>query len=279
MKNILYYRYSHKVWRKCFMSLDKLINYSVGGGVILINILTSNIAQATTFVFNTSDFQFNSPEDSQGYWSPSFDNNFGGVPFPPSGGSPNGGSYALGEAFNTGTNLPTGGLVRSFVTFDLSSLADTITSAKLQLQRYTSSGDPIETLGLFEVSTNALTLNTPSGANASIYDDLGTGTSYGTFSVTTSGPSTEILEFQLNANGISAINNNAGGFFSIGMSILSLDRPNNLSAEYLFAFSTSSGIQRLILETASSPSVPEPSTLLGLGLLGLGTVLRAKTLS
>ncbi|BAY62588.1 YD repeat protein [Calothrix brevissima NIES-22] len=204
------------------------------------------VAKKTTLTFDTSESPFIPGLDNSGFWSSTF----------PSNNNPIDQTdvYATGEPYYISSNLPTGDVGRSYLTFDLSRLQGTVTSAKLQLQRYFGSGDPTETLGLFDVSTDAATLNNRIGTNAAIFEDLGTGSSYGTFDVSTSGNSQDILEFELNADAITAINDGTGGFFSIGLSILSLN-PNNLNknAEYLFARSGGQGIQRLIVETTELP--------------------------
>ncbi|AFY47866.1 RHS repeat-associated core domain protein [Nostoc sp. PCC 7524] len=166
--------------------------------------------------------------------------------------------YAIGEGFNVFTNLPVGPVFRSAVSFDLSSLSSQVTSAKLQLLKNRTSGDPIETLGLFEVTTeiNQLYTNRIGLVSPEIFEDLGTGTSYGTFDVATGGNPSEILEFELNEAAIAAINAASGDFFSIGLALLSAN-PNNTTqaAEYLFAFSGNAGIQRLVLETENKETV------------------------
>ena len=126
--------------------------------------------------------------------------------------SPN---YSTGK---TGTHL-----LRNFFTFDLSSLTGTVVSARLEVVRYFyDSPDDSETLGLFDVSTDAATLNNNTGTSATIFNDLGTGVSYGTFVVNRyTHSSTETLIFSLNAAAIADINA-ASGFFSIGGSLQSL---------------------------------------------------------
>ncbi|UKP00954.1 colicin E3/pyocin S6 family cytotoxin [Nostoc sp. UHCC 0870] len=202
---------------------------------------------AITSNFDTSDSQIRPGIDNQA----SFTDDNQGINFGSSIGD-----YAVGEGFRTFSNLPVGPLFRSAVSFDLSSLSSQVTSAKLQLQKNRTSGDPIETLGLFEVTTDANTLYTSSYVSPAIYEDLGTGRSYGTFDVATGGNTSEILEFELNEAAIAAINAASGDFFSIGLALLSAN-PNNTTqaAEYLFAFSGNAGIQRLVLETENKETV------------------------
>ncbi|WP_414529508.1 Ig-like domain-containing protein [Nodularia chucula] len=202
---------------------------------------------AITSNFDTSDSQIRPGIDNQS----TFTNDNQGINFPQPIAN-----YAVGEAFSIFTNLPVGPVARSVVSFNLSSLSSQVTSAKLQLQKNRTSGDPIETLGLFEVTTEVNTLYTSSYVSPAIYEDLGTGRSYGTFDVSTGGNTNEILEFELNEAAIASINSASGDFFSIGLALLSAN-PNNTTqaAEYLFAFSGSAGIQRLVLETENQETI------------------------
>ncbi|MBW4512456.1 MAG: DUF4114 domain-containing protein [Scytonematopsis contorta HA4267-MV1] len=202
---------------------------------------------ATTSNFDTSDSQIRPGTDNQATFT---DGNRGINFVNPIG------DYAVGEGFRVFSNLPVGPVFRSVVSFDLRSLSSQVTSAKLQLLKNRTSGDPIETLGLFEVTTNTSQLYKSGLVSPEIFEDLGTGRSYGTFDVATGGNSNEILEFKLNEAAIAAINAANENFFSIGLALLSAN-PNNATeaAEYLFAFSNSSGIQRLVLETDNKETV------------------------
>ena len=228
--------------------------------VVLLMVAVGPVDAATLF-FNTSDSQFTPGVDNQGWWGNVATNN-----------DPN-------DDYITGSFTSQANETRSFFTFDLSSLSQTALSATLEVVRYRySSPDPSETLGLFDVTTDAATLNNNTGPDAAIFADLGSGTTYGTFVIPAySFSNTETLTFPLNAGAIANINASTG-FFSIGGALLSLNPSNN----YEFVFNTASGfgIQRLIVETAASSAVPQPSTLLLLGVGGLvslaGTILRRK---
>jgi hypothetical protein len=96
--------------------------------------------------------------------------------------------------------------------------------------------DHIEQWGLFDVTTNAAALNTSTNAQVMIdaFNDLGTGSSYGSFDVdveTTGNPArlSEVLSFPLNAAALSDINASAGGYFSIGGKWLSISAGNDNS--------------------------------------------------
>jgi hypothetical protein len=210
----------------------------------------ANAAQAGVFVFNTSDSQITPGFENLGWWSDTQINS------------------------NTNENYGTGQStfrVRNFFTFDLSSLSGTVVSATLELTRYRYiSPDPTETIEFFDVSTPAATLNTNDGTSTTIYSDLGSGTSYGSFVVPRyTDSSTETLSFSLNAAAAAAISASNPGYFSIGGSLTTVGLAGT---EILFGLSQGSGIQRLIVETADSPgaaAVPEASSLFAWSLVGL----------
>ena len=162
--------------------------------VLALAFAASATAQ-TTQTFTTSENEFDPGVRNQGWWSvtlsngDSNDNYFVGVSGPDS--------------------------LRNFFTFDLSS-ACPASSVTLQLTRFDQTGTL--TYALFDVSTPAATLNNNSGVSQTIFDDLGSGTSFGSFPVA-DGAETDILSFPLNTAGVAAFNAARGGFFSIGGSI------------------------------------------------------------
>lgn len=218
---------------------------------------TIGSAQAAIFRFDTSDNQFIPSIDNQGWWSATESN------------SDINDNYFVGRARDT---IVSNAILRNFFTFDLSSLNEEVVSATLRLQRYDGRGNPTQTLGFFDVSTPAATLNNNEGTSAAIFDDLGTGKSYGTFDVSTRGNSSGILSFTLNSAAIADINAAAGGFFSIGgaLNAESLSSPGD---QYLFGNSSGGGVQQLVI------NVPEPSSVLGtlaFGVFGAGWVLKRR---
>src|SRR5262249_3118261 len=129
-----------------------------------------------------------------------------------------------------------------------------------------------QTLQLWDVSTDAQTLNTTASSDPTvylpIYEDLGSGKSYGTFTVAVDANSTaeDVLSFALNADALNDIRGAAGQrFFSIGGSI---DLTGKLGNPALFSGSGAEGIQRLVIETRA---VPEPASfaMVGVGLIGV----------
>lgn len=94
------------------------------------------------------------------------------------------------------------------------------------------------------MSTEAQRLNRNNEVNAAVFEDLGTGTSYGTFEVSGSGEPSDILSLPLNEAALADINAAAGGFFSIGGRLLGAE-----VQQFLFGDSGEGGVQRLVVET------------------------------
>jgi hypothetical protein len=137
---------------------------------------------------------------------------------------------------------------RNFFTFDLRPLRAHVVGATLELQRNNGFGDAFERFGLFDVWTRARALNRNDHVDARILRDLGTGTRYGSYLISTRGDPSDVLRLRLNAAAVHAINAHAGRWFSIGGTILS-DSPKE---EFLFAFSTARPAPRLVLATLAT---------------------------
>lgn len=161
------------------------------------------------------------------------------------------GSYAV-RALNTTVFDPNGvdpngapiELERNYHSFDLSGLTGTISGATLRIwvdavapsliSPY-QSADPFETVNLFDVSASATVLEDPSTdavAAALVYDDLGTGDSYGSFVVNSTDASTYI-DVALNAVAISDLNAAVGtGSWSVG-GVIDFDGSYHVESGYL----------------------------------------------
>ena len=117
---------------------------------------------------------------------------------------------------------------RNYFTFDLSSVTGTVTAAELRIHHPATSydsPDASETIELFDVGTSSSTLQAPDETMGttlltSIFSDLGTGTSFGSFTADASdNGTTEAVT--LNAAAVSSINSaiTAGASWSIGGSL------------------------------------------------------------
>jgi hypothetical protein len=178
-------------------------------------------AQAvTTQTFTTSQSEFTPGVRNQGWWSPNATN------------EDHNASYVVGHVGDD--------VFRNFFTFDVSS-ACAASNVTLYLTRSVQTG-PL-TYEVFDVSTPAATLNANDGASGAIFNDLGTGTSFGSFPVAAGGED-DVLSFPLNAQGVAAFNAARGGLFSIGGST-----PNvaGLGDHYLYGVSGGSGTQQLVI--------------------------------
>ncbi len=180
---------------------------------------------AVAQTFSTSQSQFDPGVRNQGWWSPD----------PTVANNDSNDNYIVDS------------LQRNFFSFDVSSACQA-SSATLRLTRFDQFGSL--TYSLFDVSTPAATLNANDGASPTIFDDLGTGTSFGSFPVAP-GAETDVLSFPLNAAGVAAFNAARGGFFSVGGSVAE-------ESGYLYGFSgpPASGTQELIV-TCALPTTSE----------------------
>jgi hypothetical protein len=182
-----------------------------------------------------------------------------------------GGNYVTGEynAFGTPQEY------RSFYVFDLSGVTDTIVSGTFQISAgsYTSV-DASESVSLFDVSSPiaALTGNT---GGVSAFNDLGSGTVYGSRVFTSADPvflpTTAIL---LNSAALSDLNA-ATGLLGIGGAVTSI---TGLSNQAVFGGTGLGYITQLVLQTTpAETAVPEPASLILLG-TGISAVVARRRL-
>lgn len=137
------------------------------------------------------------PTNNQGWWSPQ------------AGNSDDNDNWIAGDYFGTQWN--------NFFSFSLAGVTGPASSAELVLGAFSLSNGPL-TYTIFDVSTDVVTLNNNLGPDAGIYNDLGSGVSYG--SVIISGQDPVVVK--LNAAGLAALNAaiDAGDrYFSIGGSV------------------------------------------------------------
>jgi hypothetical protein len=165
---------------------------------------------------------------------------------------------------------------RSFVVFDVSRIFGTINSATLRLfnpnispfQPGYLSPDPTEILNIYDVTTPAgdITGNT---AGLAGFDDLGSGTLYGTRVVSAADNGT-VVETPLMNSAVAGLNA-ATGLFVLGGALGTIGTGD----QYVFAFSMASFVpdhtRQLVLDVTP---VPEPSTaaFIAIGALALVVV-------
>ncbi len=109
---------------------------------------------------------------------------------------------------------------RSFFIFDLSAVTEFIQSAEFSFTSNSlqASYEIFDISSAFSLFSNTYDPFDPIGL--SLFDDLGSGVSYGQNSFINSGSIDSIMTAVLNTSAISAINNSRGGLFGFGVTIL-----------------------------------------------------------
>lgn len=190
------------------------------------------LASSSDSIFDTSDNPFQPGYDNQGWWSATLEN-----------GRDNDNYY---------TGQHSSDLLRSFFSFDLGGLdlsGRSVAKAVLVLSSGSSVGGPTETVGFYDVSTDAATLNFNDGVSQPIFDDLGSGERYGSVTFPIDGQE-HVLFIELNEAGRADIEAAAGGFFSIGGALESL---GPFEDAVFGSTHGGGGIQRLMLCFDSDP--------------------------
>lgn len=183
------------------------------------------------------------------------------------------GNSSGGDYYSTG-NFPNSEY-RSFFTFDLGSLNQRVISATLRVHR--GGGDErngVE-LGFWDVTSPAEEVNAREGVRTDIFEDLGSGRVYGSYSIDPlSVPDPyfndmDLLSVKLNHNAIFDINSTAR-FFTIGASVL------NDPEDRASIFGGYGGLITYLDVVVVPVSEPSPVFLFGLGLVGLWMTRRLK---
>jgi hypothetical protein len=158
-------------------------------------------------------------------------------------------------------------LTRNFFVFDLDGVG-TVTSATLRLSTEASWAG---TYSIWDVDTAIPTLRAPGLGNTAVFDDLGSGVSYGSIALTpTAIVDGVIIEIELTAAALASINAKDGCDPAPSVDCLwAIGGSFDPVIPGLFAFGNSGlGVRELVYST----SVPEPTTalLLACGLVALG---------
>jgi hypothetical protein len=152
----------------------------------------------------------------------------------------------------------------SFFIFTLPAISDAIVAAQLQIFNPDFgyfSGDPAETLGIFDVTTPAASLSPTTTGATGVFTDLGTGIAYGSQSVS-AGDDGKYVLIDLDAAALAALNGAGPGLFAFGGALTTLNSP---ATEFVFAGTEAIRDAKLVLTTRPVGTVPEPSSLLLLG--------------
>jgi hypothetical protein len=159
-------------------------------------------------------------------------------------------------------------IFHNFFVFDLGNINEQITSATLQFHSYEVTG--IGTYNLFDVLTPPEMLDMNTADSVDIFNDLGTGTTFGSFDADP-GKSFQTFQLTLNQSATNAINS-ADGLFAIGGSFAT-----NFTNSYIFGASENIDQMKLILNTTSI-EVPQPGSLalLVIGLFSIGFCRKIK---
>ena len=142
---------------------------------------------------------------------------------------------------------------RNFLVFDLTTVAGQILTASLMIENPDDgyeSADSFETWTVFDVSTPITTLVAGGSGLTDIYDDLGSGTSYGSAIVT---PTSTLVTVQLNSVAISTLDATVGGQFGIGGALTTLD--TEVNREWVFGNANESRVRKLVLSVLA-PTQP-----------------------
>lgn len=214
----------------------------------LASALGSAQANATLLSFTTNQSQFTPGVSNQGYWA--------NRDLPCCTVMDSNDNYFTGEAdFGLTTGFAE---LRSFFTFDLRSLTAPVAGASLTVYSGVFGTDSFtEVLELFDVSTEAAILNFNDRVNDAIFEDLGSGNSYGRFRLFRATDSMVDISLELNDAALADINAAAGGFFSIGGKIRTISQTGS---EYVFG-QTGGPNRRPAELTLSVAAVPGPGVM------------------
>ena len=197
--------------------------------------------------------------------------------------SASGDHTASNDSYLAGYDSFEGQEYRNFFVFNIPSLSgtDTYTSAILNIYNGGTStpnavGMTGRTFTISSIATDINALRNGGTGLTSVYSDLRGGIDYGSITFLSTPGDNSTIKFNLNAAGLTAINNAAGSQIAFGGSF---DVSDNINDQFIFGYTSSGntgdGKTRLDL-VVNNFVAPEPSTfaLLSVAPIGIGIVAR-----
>lgn len=189
------------------------------------------------------------------------------------------------DAYISGFDSFEGQEFRNFFVFDIPTLSgtDTYTSAVLNIYNGGTAtpnafGMAGRTFTISSIATDINTLRVGGTGLTSVFNDLRGGVDYGSITFVSTPGNNATIKFNLNANGLAAINSAAGSQIAFGGSF---DVTDNVNDQYIFGFSGSGtpgdGKTRLDL-VVNNFVAPEPSTFALLSVAPIGIAIVARRL-
>lgn len=170
------------------------------------------------------------------------------------------------------TGNSNGQLYRGWFAFDLAQYdGQNVVGATLRTFVATMSGGP-QTVTLFDIETDIGDLTSAAAPGGTVFEDLGTGTDFGSRAFTNA-DANQYVEYTLNAAGITAINDALGGNFALGARNSAEGSLNRFVYGSSGTANPAEGRVQLILEFGDvSQVIPLPSAaaLGAAGLLAIG---------
>jgi hypothetical protein len=150
-------------------------------------------------------------------------------------------NYIAGRAFH------------DYFVFNLGAVSQPITAAQLRLEMPTdgyNSNDSTETFALFDVSTPLAELQASGTGRLDIFNDLGSGTSYGSRVYSVADNNT-ITSLTLNSSGINALNGAFGNPFPLGGAVTTVSG-SGTNTQGVFASSSSTTLTKQLVLTLAN---------------------------